>query len=264
MMSLGAIKKTLLPLFHHRFKSYLAEFVTLLGPQRKIDSPKIGTKLIKAHSYMHLARQIARDGSPLNSCGSYCESHLKTFVKRPGRMTNKTQKDFTKQTLNRFSDYQAFDHLVREFNLVTDHDGDTATRPLTVDEGLKIGATKFQFLRVQGQQWVTSYSGDSKNGLLHPFYELDQAAIAALVEHMRLLDNNVNVVNCHYELTTSSKVTTREKDIFRCNPKYRGSPWFDWLHAEYEIGRGETTRTSIIGARLYLWMSCRKRGSYTY
>ena len=63
-------------------------------------------------------------------------------------------------------------------------------------------------------------------------------------------------MKCHYELRTKNNVPGIPKDIFCCNPKYRGKSWFDWMMVTYSrAGSGDVLNAFVTPARIFLWMA---------
>ena len=82
-------------------------------------------------------------------------------------------------------------------------------------------------------------------------------ALKCLRLHFRdVLSKDVNEVHCHYELQTASYVENKNRDVFRCNPKFQGKAWFDWLHVNFHLARRQMPdEAATVPCRLLLWLT---------
>ena len=88
---------------------YIQRFCGVCREQRNIQS-KVGTKLTKLHSLIHLVKAIRKYGTPLNYFGGYMEKNLKTFVKYPSKQTRLISGDpFLLDLSNRWSEHSIID-----------------------------------------------------------------------------------------------------------------------------------------------------------
>ena len=99
---------------------YLHRFNDVVGPQRLIQSPTVGNKLVKSHGMGHMTEQIKELGAAPNCYGGFLESALKTFIKGPGKRTRKTHQDFDLDLVKRWSEYQTIISLVDSLDINVD------------------------------------------------------------------------------------------------------------------------------------------------
>ena len=245
-----------------QISQYVGDFIKVVGPQREISSPEVGTKIPRLHGLTHFPRQIVRDGSPNNSNGIYLEKALKKVVKHPAKRTRKTHLDFDDDLVRRFSEFQCIEDYYDDNELdwvlhgqaaQNDRSSSSSFSHATID-CVTVSRPKFHFVK-RGTQWNTKVGSKVLSGILHPFANLPETVLRALklflnTEVGRVRD--IESVSCHYELQMPRKKgTSVEKQIFRCTPNYRKSSWYDWVMVKYT--RGESVFS--VPSRLYLWLS---------
>jgi len=241
-----------------RILHYMDLFVEHCGQQRLLASPKVGTKLARLHGLSHFRHQIQHHGSPNNSNGVYLESALKTFVKHPAKRTRKTHCDFSQDLVNRWSEYASISEYINEISIEDNDIDDTRDETLTAnageqndDEQIHLSRKAFSYIKI-GRDWNTKVGKESTRGIFHPHYDLCDVQLHALSRFLNseLRQSSVAQVDCHYELRIPQKENC-PKVIFRCNPKYRGKPWFDWINVDYAAGG----TVDSVPSRLLLWLS---------
>ena len=106
------------------------------------------------------------------------------------------------------------------------------------------------------RDWCVKVGKSFNPGVYHPFMDLPVKALLELCNYLRILSGKADDISCHYELKAATDNDKIQRDIYRCNPKYRGNAWFDWINIAYQCTtRERAVYESIVPARLYLWMS---------
>ena len=145
---------------------YVKTYNNVVEEQRLRISPMVGNKFPKLHGLLHFPWQMERYGSGCNFFGGYLESHLKTFVKHPGKRTRRTHKEFCKDLVNRWSESQHINDLVStlaqndvspdrytwQSNHAQPDEGNMIAR--SYDTKVLLGEKMFKFVRMN-QSWCT-------------------------------------------------------------------------------------------------------------
>ena len=254
-----AMRKLDLGVFQRNTRKYITLYNEVVEPQRLRNSPSVGNKFPKLHGLLHFPWQVDRYGSALNFYGAFLESHLKTFVKKPGKRTRRTYADFCKDLANRWSESQHIESILSDLQVDEDNLEDDSSpannRQLRIEIGdRKLSKPHFTFLRLDGK-WHTQVGRTCDDNVSHPQFVLPSEGVKALKS--QLLDHApdyVQKVQCHYELKVKNEANGHQ--IFRCNPSYRGREWFDWVMISFTYRRrdGSEYAESVPG-RLYLWLS---------
>eukprot|EP00978_Attheya_sp_CCMP212_P033007 scaffold131379_cov61-Attheya_sp.AAC.1 len=85
---------------------------SVCGDQRYYESPTVGCKIPRLHGLLHFPLQMEDHGSAENFNGSYLESMLKEFIKRPGKQTRRTHANFALDLINRWSEYSCINYYM--------------------------------------------------------------------------------------------------------------------------------------------------------
>ena len=263
-LSQDEIPKNKVFLLQHRMIAYLDLFDELVGPQREKISPSVGNKFPKRHGALKLVPSILEYGSAQNINGLFLESHLKTFMKRPAKRTRKTHQDFSLDLSNRWSEHCHIDRSIRmlpeiDTRYLLDEDGghSKSTSSSCKDGKISLTKAKFRFIKVGPSRWRTKVGGRSMDGAVHPHFQLDPSALGKITQFLtQTIDAHINEVNCHYELRTASNNASLSRDIFCCNPSYRGKHWFDWINVRFMVPHNRSPdEETVVPARVYLWLS---------
>ena len=248
-----------LAVLESHMKQYLHQFKDVVGPQRWITSPKVGTKLVKFHGCLKFVEQIPWIGSPENWNGVYLESALKTFVKHPAKRTSKKHSSFSNELVQRWSEYSSIEQTAHSLHLIgdgsdNDEDLSLASRPRRINNRSKPGVSRavFRFEKI-GRTWHTCWGRNNIVGQIqHPYEEWDDVLLKAVKSFLN--ERNVpHIVACHYEMRIRS-VQDNKTEIFRANPKYGERSWYDWMNVEY---KGARDTTYLSPSQVFLFMSCR-------
>jgi hypothetical protein len=251
---------------------YIKCFVDVCGDQRRITSPTVGCKIQRLHGISHFPKQISQFGSAQNFNGSFLESHLKTFIKHPAKRARKTHADFSHDLINRWCEHASItDYLARyvspppnQNDVVDQPDADPTGMTIAIGEtNLDISEDSIAtpkkpafFYKRIGNIWHTCVGQNYEKKVYHPFQPLDERRLKEirhfLNQEMREL--KVDRVNCYHEMRIPNKETGTNQ-IYRCNPKYRGKPWYDWLKVKYHHDGTVHGCSSVVPSRLLLWMS---------
>ena len=241
-----------------KIRNYNALFSLVCHDSRLHESPTVVCKLPKLHGLLHFPLQIQDHGSPENFNGSYLESMLKDFIKRPGRRTRKTHADFALDLVNRWSEYSSITDYMATTDQTEMDNADMSPQSRNVpvhvvddtDSNTKMIRHAFSFSKLGGI-WNTVHGKEHTVGVIHPYCELLPCQLRALKSFLTTDMNQlgVNHVDCYYEM----KATTADgKQIFRCNPCYRSKPWFDFISVDYIDAMNVT---SSCASMLLLWLT---------
>ena len=251
-----------------KVRYYIERFCGVCGEQRNIQS-KVGTKLTKLHSLIHLVKAIRKYGTPLNYFGGYMEKNLKTFVKYPSKRTRLISGDpFLLDLSNRWSERSIIDDYYSTSSLNLDFLYNRINQEPIRDDNLICstmiwGKEKFRFQQMNGE-WNTLYKDLSgsivyDSGTFHPYYKLPNIVQSGLNQWI----NNVvpdfvesvgchpSFISCHYNVKDKSNNSGEYNQIYRSSPSYRGEEWFDWVNIEYE---DDEDRKYNIPTKTFLWM----------
>ena len=91
------------------------------------------------------------------------------------------------------------------------------------------------------------YEKSDFDHICHSKYKSALFCISSFLDH---IDDDVDVVACHYEIRVISDDKNNDAICFRCNPNFRGDPWFDWANIEWTREREE--RKHICFACIFL------------
>ena len=245
----------------NKIRNYNELFVDVCHVQRYHESPSVGCKLPKLHGLLHFPLQIKDHGSPENFNGSYLESMLKEFVKRPGRRTRKTHADFAVDLINRWSEFSCItDYMSKVDTTELEHaelrnsnirkSTCTETDVEETEDQIKMIRHAFSFEKLGGQ-WNTVCGNDPSLGVNHPYCVLLECQLKALKKFLRTEMDQINItqVDCYYEMKTVIEGTPQ---IFRCNPCYRGKSWFDFISVDFSTA---SNNTSTCASMLLLWLT---------
>ena len=109
------------------------------------------------------------------------------------------------------------------------------------------------------RSWYNCFGRNTERGIFHPFMTLDRSQKDELSRFLNreVKPSGITRVNCHYQvrvLCPSHDATIDRpltKMTFRCNPKYRSNPWFDWVNVEYSIANEDRS----VASQLYMILS---------
>ena len=265
-------------ILHNKICSYIQLFVQVCGSQRDILSPRVGCKLPRLHGLTHFSRQIESFGSAENFNGSYLESHLKTFVKLPGRTTRRTHSEFSLDIINRWSQHASIMQYIQKQDSYdasfteredVENQSDRSQNIKYPNESFALGEneTMLKLSKVvfhysifgNDRSWYTCFGRNKERGIFHPFMTLDRSQKDELSRFLNreVKPSGITRVNCHYQVRVlcPSHDSTIDRPLtkmtFRCNPKYRSNPWFDWVNVEYSIANEDRS----VASRLYMILS---------
>jgi hypothetical protein len=251
----------------NKIRNYNELFVKVCGDQRYYESPSVGCKLPKLHGLTHMPLQIEDHGSPENFNGSYLESMLKEFIKRPGRRTRRTHADFALDLINRWSEFSCITDYMSSVDkseledavLTSSHNNEILLpneRGVTQENNgepapiVKMIRKAFSY-RKCGNEWHTICGRTTHLQVIHPYCELLKCQLSALKSFLTTEMHQLNVehVDCYYEMRLTEEDSTQ---IFRCNPSYRNEPWFDFVYVDY---MNSSNVSSSCASMLLLWLT---------
>ena len=254
-----------------KIRNYNDLFVQVCENQRYYESPNVVCKIPKLHGLLHFPSQIQDHGSAENFNGSYLESMLKDFIKRPGKRTRRTHTDFALDLMNRWSEFSSISDYM---STVDKSDLDDAILPqmnnnsqpiprvpifgdnadnTVVDEPdrrYKMIRNAFSFQKL-GNTWHTVCGTSMTMDVIHPDCQLLPTQLLALKSFLTTDMDQLNVkhVDCFYEMRLKDE---NSNQIFRCNPSYRKQPWFDFIYVDY---MNASNVVSSCASLLLLWLT---------
>ena len=253
-------------LLMNKIRNYNELFVEVCGEQRYHESPTVACKIPKLHGLLHFPSQIKDHGSAENFNGSYLESMLKDFIKRPGKRTRRTHTDFAMDLMNRWSEFSSItdymstvdksdlDDALFDSSYYNLHIPHVTTAPdanlLEPEKNYKMIRKAFSYQKI-GNSWHTVCGNTEVMDIVHPHYDLLPSQVLALKSFLSTEMNQLNVehVDCFYEMRLKNEDSTQ---IFRCNPCYRNQPWFDFLYVDY---MNASNVVSSCASLLLLWLT---------
>jgi hypothetical protein len=247
----------------NKIRNYNELFVKVCGDQRYYESPTVGCKIPKLHGLLHFPLQMEDHGSAENFNGSYLESMLKEFIKRPGKRTRRTHADFALDLINRWSEFSCINDYMStvdkselEDAVLTSSNNNVVVHPGTQGNNGEPGAM-FKMIRKAfsyqkcGNEWHTVSGETTYLEVIHPYCELLKCQVTALKSFLTTEMNQLNVehVECYYEMRLKEEESNQ---IFRCNPCYRKQPWFDFVYVDY---MNASNVASPCASMLLLWLT---------
>ena len=253
----------------NKIRNYNDLFVQVCENQRYYESPNVVCKIPKLHGLLHFPSQIEDHGSAENFNGSYLESMLKDFIKRPGKRTRRTHTDFAKDLMNRWSEFSSISDYMSTVDKSALDDAvllmhtTNNSQPIprasilgnvaVVDEPdtrYKMIRNAFSFQKL-GNTWHTVCGTSTTMDVLHPDCQLLPTQLVALKSFLTTDMDQLNVthVDCFYEMRLKDEQSSQ---IFRCNPSYRKQPWFDFIYVDYT---NASNVVSSCASLLLLWLT---------
>jgi hypothetical protein len=177
-----------------------------------------GLKLTKFHQLLHIPRYILKFGSPKNFNSGRCEAHHIKLSKLPASTAQQRQATFEQQVASRISDQMV---LNRAFASLSNASSSNVSPELC--------GTKF---------YISCNQHDNF------FHALPDKRNAVPLDYPQVVLDGVGQQLCdlfadnHIPCYTEHHRGEANQVIFRGNPNYRGSPWFDWCYLSWEDNHG--------------------------
>ena len=221
--------------------------ISMILKELKVVFPRSGGngyKIPKFHGMMKMQYYIKLFGSGMNFYGGPGESHHKTFVKAPGKQTQRRVGEFAVQVAQR----------VYEDNLYSTALVSNADDTFSINEGTDVDGNKndggkedaivlsggYDFNICSSEDYTITWNKEimkkkKKETDIDPF-------MVRMIVH-ELTSNNINVPITLKGATQLSVTTDDGRSTFRAHPSFHGKQWYDWAYVSFleedELGEDE-------------------------
>ena len=182
-----------------------------------------GNKCMKDHQTLHIPHYIRRFGIPSNYDGGIGERHLKHITKQPARMTQKRQSILSSQACKRYSEHlmiRLVYQMLVENKSIDDND------PQRDIQSPISGCFTYKLNENGDVLSVNSSSNDRKymKSFHHEPSLIKKIFLKLKGQHYGL---SCNEIHCFTKLSLGHD-DLHNSIIFRSDPCFFGSVWFDW------------------------------------
>jgi hypothetical protein len=193
-----------------------------------------GLKLTKFHQLLHIPRYILKFGSPKNFNSGRCESHHIKLSKTPAATAQRRQACFEQQVASRISDQLVLSRAFASMSC----DPTQFVSP-------ELCGTKFFIFRMEGDDSFQAQQ-NKVNSILLNYPEVILNGVGELLSPLF----GDGCIPCYTEHHRGNN----NEVLFRGNPNYRGSEWFDWSYFKWEYELGTHTE---IPAKIFFFCDLR-------
>jgi len=258
-------------------EKYLEIFRAVIGPIRECMS-KSGLRIPKFHCLLHFRYYIQQFGSTYNFYGGFCESHMKSLIKKETKHTSRQQDRFDLDVMNRQHDNDVCKAAKRRLseaywfgppeeeqestkaNTTATADADvgydnsddgeyTSQEEEMFDNGggegdiFQPSQTKFVAEKIN-DRWTVRQGSTCYSNLVYPDVagSYGNVWVKALCESANSL--GYNRVEYFYSCSIPSlREQGTGRDILRFNPDYHSTPsarrsWYNWVTIPWETQSG--------------------------
>ena len=180
-----------------------------------------GLKLPKFHQLKHMPRYILKFGSPANFNTSRCESHHIHLSKKPAKTAQKRDDCFEQQVGHRIVDSIVLSRATQSMIYSS-----SKTPPFIKAQ---ISGTRFSIIRLGVDDNFSAVSCSNCSDSL-PF---DQVILNNFGNSLHEYFSTNDGIPCFTEHYRMDEVN-QEYVLFRAHPCFRGKPWNDWAHFQWD------------------------------
>jgi Plavaka transposase len=252
---------------------YLDIYRRVIGPFRECYS-RSGLRISKFHGLLHSTFYIRRYGNPYNYFGGFCESHIKSLVKKQTKNTSRRQDRLDLDLMNRQHESHVvscshdelqkkgwFEMGIKQLSNIDTHntedkDEDSSTK--SCEGGFRPHRTVFVGIRKRNTtHWHILHGDNTYNQKVFPVVSgtYGDEWVRSII-HFAMDTKDVHYDQIEFFFGCDIPSDSHGKhDTLRCHPDFHSYPWqrrswHDWIMVNWETTLG---RFYDHAAKLLLW-----------